>query len=160
MATTSSADRQRHWRKLIERQQGSGRSIVAFCAQERLNPASFHAWKRRLLGGPTAETGRTAARQALVPVQIVGGPAGGERNPGSPVANWRRAAGYRLRSRSHWCGGLRTHVTVKRIAIGDHGPISAAGPACDSDPKKGEAGDGFAWPPGAPADPSQKTVVF
>jgi hypothetical protein len=77
MVTTSSADRQWHWRKLIERQQGSGLSIVAFYAKERLNPASFHAWKRRILGGSTAETGRTAAKQALVPVQIVGGPAGG-----------------------------------------------------------------------------------
>ena len=76
MAKTRSADRRRHWRKLIERQRGSGQSIVAFCAQQKLNPASFHAWKRRLFGGE-AETGKTVARQALVPVQIVGDPAGG-----------------------------------------------------------------------------------
>jgi hypothetical protein len=76
MAKTSSADRQRHWRKLMERQQGSGLSIVAFCAQEKLSPASFHAWKRRL-GRPQREIGRKTAREALVPVQIVGDPAGG-----------------------------------------------------------------------------------
>jgi hypothetical protein len=76
MATTSSADRQRYWRKLIERQQSNGQSIVAFCAQEKLSPASFHAWKRRL-GRPQREIGRKTARQALVPVQIVGDPGGG-----------------------------------------------------------------------------------
>jgi hypothetical protein len=76
MATTSSADRQRHWRKVIERQQGSELSIVAFCAQKKLNPATFHAWKRRLFGSQT-EIGMTAARQALVPVQIVSDPTGG-----------------------------------------------------------------------------------
>jgi hypothetical protein len=79
MATTRIEDRQRHWRKVIERQKDSGQSIVAFCAQEKLNPASFHAWKRRLFGGQ-AETGKTAARQALVPVQIVSDPAGGTGN--------------------------------------------------------------------------------
>ena len=50
MAKTKSADRQRQWRELIERQQASGQSIVGFCAKERLSPASFHAWKRRLRG--------------------------------------------------------------------------------------------------------------
>ena len=38
-------------------------------------PATFHAWKRRLRR-PQRETGK-AARQALVPVQIVSEPAGG-----------------------------------------------------------------------------------
>ena len=76
MAATRSADRRQHWRKVIERQQGSGQSIVGFCAQQKLNPATFHAWKRRLFGGQ-AETGKTVARQALVPVKIVGDPAGG-----------------------------------------------------------------------------------
>jgi len=75
MAMARSTDRRRHWRKVIERQQGSGQSIVAFCAQAMLNPATFHAWKRRLFGGQ-AKTGKTVAR-ALVPVQIVGDPAGG-----------------------------------------------------------------------------------
>ncbi len=48
MAKTRSADRQRYWREVIERQQASGQSIVGFCAKEGLSPASFHAWKRRL----------------------------------------------------------------------------------------------------------------
>ncbi len=70
MARTRIADRQRHWREAIERQQASGQSIVGFCAKEGLSPASFHAWKRRLRRG-RRETGGKAATQALVPVQIV-----------------------------------------------------------------------------------------
>ncbi len=76
MAKTRSADRQRYWREAIERQQASGQSIVGFCAKEGLSPASFHAWKRRLRR-PQRETGRKAAKQALVPVQIVSDPTAG-----------------------------------------------------------------------------------
>ncbi len=70
MAMTRSADRRRYWRETIERQQASGQSIVRFCAKEGLSPASFHAWKRRLRW-PRRKTGRKAAVQALLPVQIV-----------------------------------------------------------------------------------------
>lgn len=75
MARTGSADRQRYWRKVIERQRASGQSIVGFCAQEKLCPASFHAWKRRL-GRPEGTGGGKTSGQALVPVQIVGDPPG------------------------------------------------------------------------------------
>jgi hypothetical protein len=75
MARARSADRQQYWREVIGRQRVSGQSIVGFCAQEKLAPASFHAWKRRLRR-PQRETGK-AARQALVPVQIVSEPVGG-----------------------------------------------------------------------------------
>ena len=70
MAMARRADRQQFWREVIERQQASGQSIVGFCAKERLSPASFHAWKRRLRL-PRREAGRKAAAQALLPVQIV-----------------------------------------------------------------------------------------
>ncbi len=59
---TKSADRQRYWREVIERQQASGQSIVGFCSQEGLAPASFHAWKRRLR--PQRGTGRTSVKQS------------------------------------------------------------------------------------------------
>jgi len=72
MAKARCADRQRYWREVIERQRTSGQSIVRFCSQERLSPASFHAWKRRLR--PRRGAGRTSARQALVPVKIVSDP--------------------------------------------------------------------------------------
>lgn len=84
MAKTRIADRQRHWREVIERQRGSGQSIVGFCAQEKLCPASFHAWKRRL-GRPEGEAGRKAAGHAIVPVQIVGNPMAGA---GSLEVQW------------------------------------------------------------------------
>ena len=57
MAKARSADRQRYWREVIERQQASGQSIVGFCSKEGLAPASFHAWKRRLRR-PRRGTGR------------------------------------------------------------------------------------------------------
>jgi hypothetical protein len=79
MAKARSADRQRYWREVIERQQSSGQSIVGFCSKEGLCPASFHAWKRRL-GRPKRETGRRLAKQALVPVQIVSDPVRGAGN--------------------------------------------------------------------------------
>ena len=69
MAKATNGDRQRYWREAIERQQVSGRSIVRFCSEEGLAPASFHAWKRRLR--PQRGTGRTSVKQALVPVKIV-----------------------------------------------------------------------------------------
>jgi hypothetical protein len=75
MAKTGSADRQRYWRKVIERQQASGESIVGFCAREKLSSASFHAWKQRLRQARPV-TGQKVAEQALVPVQIVGDQAG------------------------------------------------------------------------------------
>ena len=76
MAKARSADRQRYWREVIERQRASGHSIIGFCSKEGLAPASFHAWKRRL-GRPQ---GRTTATQALVPVQIVNDPTDGVRH--------------------------------------------------------------------------------
>ena len=75
MAKTSSADRRRHWREVVERQRTSGQSIVGFCSREGLSPASFHAWKRRLRQ-PRHKNERRAAEQALVPVQIVADSAG------------------------------------------------------------------------------------
>jgi hypothetical protein len=73
MAKARSVDRQGYWREVIERQRASGQSIVGFCSKEGLAPASFHAWKRRLRR-PRRGTGRTSARKALVPVQIIGDP--------------------------------------------------------------------------------------
>lgn len=77
MAKVSSVDRQGYWRKVLERQRDSGQSIVGFCIKERLSPASFHAWKRRL-GRFLSETWKANVRPALVPVQIVNDPATSE----------------------------------------------------------------------------------
>ena len=79
MARRTRLDRRRHWHDAIERQEASGKSIVGFCAQEGLSPASFHAWKRRFRRQPRV-TGRKAAKEALVPVQIVSDAARGSGN--------------------------------------------------------------------------------
>ncbi len=73
MVKTGSADRQRYWREVIERQQASGQSVVRFCSEEGLALASFHAWKRRL--HHQRGTRRTSVKQTLVPVEIVNDPA-------------------------------------------------------------------------------------
>jgi hypothetical protein len=69
MARAINGNRQRYWREVIERQQASGQSIVGFCSKEKLAPATFHAWKRRLWR-PRREAEQRAA-QALLPVQVV-----------------------------------------------------------------------------------------
>ena len=95
MAKTRSADRQRYWREVIERQQASGQSIVGFCAKEGLSPASFHAWKRRLRR-PQRETGRRVGEASPRSRADRQRSSGWRGKPGSPVAWRRRAAGSRL----------------------------------------------------------------
>lgn len=70
MARIKSKERQQYWREVMERQQASGQTIAAFCGQEGVSSASFHAWKRRLR--PPHKPGQKAATPSLVPVQIVG----------------------------------------------------------------------------------------
>ena len=36
------------WRKRVERQAGSGLSVVEYCSREGISTASFYTWKRRL----------------------------------------------------------------------------------------------------------------
>jgi hypothetical protein len=93
MARASRAGRRRYWQAVIERQRASGQSIVGFCAKEGLSPGSFHAWKRRLRrAGP--KTGRKAAAEALVPVQIVSDQVGGV---GNLEVQWPGGVVLRLR---------------------------------------------------------------
>ncbi len=65
--------------------EGSGQSIVGFCAKEGISTASFHAWKRRLRRQHQRATRQKAAEEALVPVQIVSDPA---RGIGSMEVQW------------------------------------------------------------------------
>ena len=40
------------WRERIERQKASGLPISRFCERERISPASFFAWRKRLASTP------------------------------------------------------------------------------------------------------------
>ncbi len=36
------------WRQIIDRQEGSGHTVAAYCLERGINQGSFYAWKRRL----------------------------------------------------------------------------------------------------------------
>jgi hypothetical protein len=59
------------WRSLIDRWKGSGQSVAAFCAANRVSPATFYSWRKRL-----ATRGRDTAAPAptFAPVRVVPGP--------------------------------------------------------------------------------------
>ena len=43
-----SAEKEWHWRKLMEQQRRSGQSTRAFCRQRRIPETLFYAWRREL----------------------------------------------------------------------------------------------------------------
>ncbi len=80
MARRKSGETERLWRDRVGRQAASGLSIRQFCAQERIAPASFYAWRRRLKGGadgagrpPVAGRGGSEPRKTreFIPVSVV-----------------------------------------------------------------------------------------
>ena len=59
-------EKARFWRRTISAQRGSGLSVRAFCARERLSEPSFYAWRRTLAqraGATTALHTRVATRR-------------------------------------------------------------------------------------------------
>jgi transposase len=60
--------KERLWRNRIRRQQQSGLSIRAFCAEESLSEASFHWWRRELARrkAPSRARPSTVRQQASV----------------------------------------------------------------------------------------------
>jgi hypothetical protein len=45
-------ERENHWRRVVDRQEESGLSVLAFCRQEKLSAHSVYKWRRRFAGGP------------------------------------------------------------------------------------------------------------
>ena len=83
MARRKNGETERLWRDRVGRQAVSGLSIRQFCAQERIAPASFYAWRRRLKEGtdsamqpPVAEPGRNEPRKTreFIPLRLVDTP--------------------------------------------------------------------------------------
>jgi hypothetical protein len=60
------------WRKRVERQPGSGLSVLDYCRREGISTASFYAWKRRL-HTPGATVGRRS-RKGVRPQEPNGQP--------------------------------------------------------------------------------------
>jgi hypothetical protein len=58
------SSRERFWRTMVVRWQGSGLSVRAFCQQHGLSQPSFYSWRRSL-------TMRDAAAVQFAPVRIV-----------------------------------------------------------------------------------------
>lgn len=80
MARRKSGERERLWRDRVGRQAVSGLSVRQFCVQERIAPASFYAWRRRLKRGasaagrpPVAGHGGSKPRKAgeFIPLSLV-----------------------------------------------------------------------------------------
>ena len=54
------------WRRLISEQMRSGKSVAAFCREQKLRASHFYWWKKRLRENPTAR---------FVEVQVAESPA-------------------------------------------------------------------------------------
>lgn len=82
------------WRQRIERQRASRLSIVAFCRKEGVSQATFHAWKRKLHGPPSARPSSPEAARARRPRRrraAVSRRRGSERSAASPAVPRRPA---------------------------------------------------------------------
>jgi transposase len=80
MAQRQIDEKERWWRDRVGRQGVSGLSVRQFCAQERIAPASFYAWRRRLKSGadvaerrPVAGRGRSkpGKTREFIPLSVV-----------------------------------------------------------------------------------------
>lgn len=71
--------RERFWREALRRQAGSGLTVRAFCARERMAETAFHAWRRILLQRDAEGRPAPAPAPAFVPVVVR---EAGRREPG------------------------------------------------------------------------------
>ena len=55
------------WRQRMERQRASGLTIVAFCREDGVSQASFHAWKRKLHGSTSTQHSSEGGATARYP---------------------------------------------------------------------------------------------
>ena len=63
--------KERFWRGIVERFQGSNKSVKAFCADERITESQFYSWRRELKRRDQVEKGKAPVNVAsFVPIQI------------------------------------------------------------------------------------------
>ena len=72
MPRHTDSDAVERWQQCFRRFSHSGLRVAAFCARERIAPATFYAWKRRL---KASANGDASAPPNLVPVRVVSQPA-------------------------------------------------------------------------------------
>jgi hypothetical protein len=68
MRSERDLDKEQYWRRMHEKQRGSGLSQKAYCAREGLNPNTFSSWKK-IIGirdGEQQAEVRRAVRQAVL----------------------------------------------------------------------------------------------
>jgi hypothetical protein len=77
-------EREARWRKLIERQAASGRSIAAFCRDESIPVQTFYGWRARLgKQAPRPAARRRAPASAFIDLGTMGAAAAREEAAGS-----------------------------------------------------------------------------
>jgi hypothetical protein len=100
-------DKAKHarWRRLLQKWQGSGLGVRAFCDRQKIPEAQFWWWRRRLAeqGEPLEEQ----AAPAFVPVTIVGAA-----TSLSAAIDIKLTNGHRLRVRSGCDRGLLADVVA------------------------------------------------
>ncbi len=99
--TTDRGEREARWRKLIERQAASGRSVAAFCRDESIPAQTFYWWRSRLgHQAPRASSRAGTRRGAFIDLGTVG------------AAEAAREAGAGIDIRLELPGGIR--LTIAR----------------------------------------------
>lgn len=80
------ADKERHWRGVLDRQATSELSVRSFCRRERLSEASFYAWRR-----PIGKRDRSSIpASAFLPVAV------SDEVPTDRASIWLELAGGRV----------------------------------------------------------------
>ncbi len=63
-----SAEKERYWRRVLQRQRKSGLSVRQFCLEQQLSEPSFHSWKRTIADRDWREKSATEdARRSVEP---------------------------------------------------------------------------------------------
>jgi transposase-like protein len=66
-------ERENHWRRIIDRQEASGLSVLAFCRQEELCVHSLYNWRRRFARRPRVKFAMVEVRPETRPANAEAG---------------------------------------------------------------------------------------
>lgn len=66
MGRVAGSSRAEVWRGRLRQQRRSGLAVAEFCRREKISPASFYAWRKRLSGGRS----RPPGQPQFVPIEV------------------------------------------------------------------------------------------